>query len=225
MLHLVQNLAVDGAPEQDERPSPAELAGALGLRERKKRARRELLIDTTHRLVERDGLDAVTVEAICEAAGISVRTFFNYFETKDDAVLGHVPMPVDSAEADVFAAGGPTGHLLADLEHLVVAILDDPPMGRTRLRRALELASREPRLLAKHLAWVEQHKGQLTGLVERRLRAEPHEGAAPAPDVVVTLAMLLIHATFLRWDADEGRGPAADHVGPVVRELRALFSD
>jgi AcrR family transcriptional regulator len=222
MLHLVQqtDASVD-APEQDERPSLAELAGALGLRERKKRARREALIDATHRLVDRDGLDAVTVEGICEAAGVSVRTFFNYFESKDDAVLGHTPWPLRSEAADEFASGGPTGHLLADLEHLVAAVLDDPPMGRDRLGRALELASREPRLLAKHLAWMEQHKGQLLDLVERRLGDEPRH----PPEVVAAFAMFLTHATFLRWDAAGGQGRAPDHVASVVRELRSLLAD
>src|SRR6187551_3035094 len=123
----------------------------LGLRERQKRARREALIDATHRLVAEHGLDAVTVEAICDEAGVSVRTFFNYFETKDDAVLGHTPWPLDSDAGDAFAAGGPTGHLVADLEHLVASIFDTPPMGRGRMAKGLELASREPRLLAKHL--------------------------------------------------------------------------
>jgi len=222
MLHLVQqtDASVD-APEQDERPSLAELAGALGLRERKKRARREALIDATHRLVERDGLDAVTVEAICEAAGVSVRTFFNYFETKDDAVLGHTPWPLETEASDVFAAGGPTGHLLADLEHLVAAVLDDPPMGRARLGHALELASREPRLLAKHLAWVEQHKGQLVELVERRLGDDPSH----PPEVVAAFAMFLTYATFMRWDAAGGQGRAPDHLASVVRELRSLLAD
>jgi len=222
MLHTVQQSVTSAdAPEQDERPSLAELAGALGLRERKKRARREALIAATHRLVERDGLDAVTVEGICEAAGVSVRTFFNYFESKDDAVLGHTPWPLDSEAADEFAAGGPTGHLLADLEHLVTAVLDDPPMGRQSLARALELASREPRLLAKHLAWMEQHKGQLVELVERRLGDHPGH----SPDVVAAFALFLTHATFMRWDAAGGQGRAPDHVASVVRELRGILAD
>ncbi|MGY4646007.1 TetR/AcrR family transcriptional regulator [Cellulomonas sp. URHB0016] len=222
MLHLVQEIraSVDAA-DQEERPTLTELGGPLGLRERKKRARREALIDATHRLVERDGLDAVTVEDICDAAGVSVRTFFNYFDSKDDAVLGHTPWPLRTEAADEFAAGGPTGHLLADLEQLVAAVLDDPPMGRDRLGRALELASREPRLLAKHLAWMEQHKGQLVDLVERRLGDRPGQ----PPEVVAAFAMFLTHATFMRWDASGGQGRAPDHVASVVRELRSLLSD
>ncbi len=194
---------------------------ALGLRERKKRARREELIDATHRLVAEHGLDAVTVEAICEEAGVSARTFFNYFETKDDAVLGHTPWPLDTKAAQTFAAGGPTGHLLADLQALVSSFLSDPPMGRQRMARALELAAQEPRLLARHLAWMEQHKGQLSALVDQRLG-----GDAPYPSEIVGATLLfLTHATFLRWDAAGGTGTADEHLTAVVGDLRTILSD
>lgn len=42
-----------------------------------------------HLIVEQ-GFAASTVEAIAEAAGVSRRTFFNYFPSKEDAVLGLV---------------------------------------------------------------------------------------------------------------------------------------
>nr|WP_249667494.1 TetR/AcrR family transcriptional regulator [Cellulomonas fengjieae] len=193
----------------------------LGLRERKKLARREALIDATHRLVAEHGLDAVTVEAICEEAGVSTRTFFNYFETKDDAVLGHTPWPVDSPAAETFASGGPTGHLLADLQVFVNSLLTAAPIGRERLAVGLELAAREPRLLARHMAWMEQHRGQLCVLVDRRLgEASPYSA-----EMVGATLLFLTHATFLRWDAAGGTGDASEQVGAVVADLRSILSD
>ena len=200
-------------------------APVLGLRERKKRARREALIDATHRLVAEHGLDAVTVEAICEEADVSARTFFNYFETKDDAVLGHTPWPLDSEAAETFASGGPTGHLLADLQALVSAFLSDPPMGRQRLARAFELAAKEPRLLARHLAWMEQHKGQISALVEKRLTTSAPESRPYSSEIVGATLLFLTHATFLRWDAAGGTGTADEHLTAVVTDLRSLFTD
>lgn len=194
---------------------------ALGLRERKKRARREALIDATHRLVAEHGLDAVTVEAICEEAGVSARTFFNYFETKDDAVLGHTPWPLDSAATEEFATGGPTGHLLADLQTLVSSFLTDAPIGRQRIARALELAAKEPRLFARHLAWMEQHKGQLSALIERRVGAD----APYSSEFVGSTLLFLTHATFMRWDAAGGTGSAEEHVAAVVADLRSILTD
>ncbi|MET9859376.1 TetR/AcrR family transcriptional regulator [Streptomyces smyrnaeus] len=58
-----------------------------GLRERKKLETRSALRAAAVRMYLERGPAAVTVQDICEAAGVSARTFFNYFETKDDAVF------------------------------------------------------------------------------------------------------------------------------------------
>ncbi|EFL37795.1 LOW QUALITY PROTEIN: TetR family transcriptional regulator, partial [Streptomyces griseoflavus Tu4000] len=58
-----------------------------GLRERKKRATRAALAEAAVRLAAEHGAEKVTVEAISAAAGVSVRTFFNYFDTRDDAFV------------------------------------------------------------------------------------------------------------------------------------------
>ncbi|MBD0423267.1 TetR family transcriptional regulator [Streptomyces sp. NPDC052309] len=62
-------------------------AAGGGLRERKKRATRAALAEAAIRLAAAHGAEKVTVEAISAAAGVSVRTFFNYFDTRDDAYV------------------------------------------------------------------------------------------------------------------------------------------
>jgi AcrR family transcriptional regulator len=68
---------------------------STGLRERKKLATREALRHAAVTLYRRHGPDKVTVEDICAAAGVSPRTFFNYFATKDEAVFA---LDVDPAD-------------------------------------------------------------------------------------------------------------------------------
>jgi len=226
--------AAPAAPETSPAapPSLEALAHALrptdelGLRERKKRARREALIDATHRLVERDGLDAVTVEAICEEAGVSTRTFFNYFESKDDAVLGHAPWPALTDAALAFVEGGPTGDLLADLQVLLGDAMEHPPLGQERFRRTLELASTEPRLLARHIAWVEAHRSQVAELVTARLAATGGRVPDPDvdPDVVAAVALFLIHSTAMRWEHARPDSDPREHLAAIVDGMRALFA-
>lgn len=59
----------------------------MGLRERKKAATRQAVHEATLRLTVENGFDHVTVEAVADAAGISRRTFSNYFTNKEDALL------------------------------------------------------------------------------------------------------------------------------------------
>ena len=62
-----------------------------GLREQKKDATRRALHAAALQLVADRGLDGVTVDDIAAQADVSPRTFFNYFPTKDDAVVGLDP--------------------------------------------------------------------------------------------------------------------------------------
>jgi AcrR family transcriptional regulator len=66
----------------------------IGLRERKKQKTRESIQRTALRLFEKQGYEETTIEQIAAAAEISPSTFFNYFPTKEDAVLYDVYDPM-----------------------------------------------------------------------------------------------------------------------------------
>ncbi|MGE2833647.1 TetR family transcriptional regulator [Mycobacterium sp. SMC-4] len=59
----------------------------LGLRERKKRQTRALLLSAAVELCERQGFDRTTVDQIAAVANVSPRTFSRYFPTKEAIAL------------------------------------------------------------------------------------------------------------------------------------------
>jgi AcrR family transcriptional regulator len=58
-----------------------------GLRERKKEATRQALYEAALRLALEFGPDRITVDAIADRAGVSRRTFSNYFANKEEALF------------------------------------------------------------------------------------------------------------------------------------------
>jgi AcrR family transcriptional regulator len=63
------------------------IAAEPGLRERKKVATRQALHEAAVRLAIEHGAERLTVEAIADEAGVSRRTFSNYFANKEEALL------------------------------------------------------------------------------------------------------------------------------------------
>ena len=69
------------------RPASGGTPGAEGLRARKKRVMRQQLSDTATEMFVARGFDAVRVAEIAEACGVSEKTVFNYFPTKESLLL------------------------------------------------------------------------------------------------------------------------------------------
>ena len=84
-----------------------------GLRERKKQATRAALREAALRLAVEHGPDQVRVEDIAEAAGVSPRTYNNYFASREHAIVSAVTADRESRIAAA-VADRPAGVRLAD---------------------------------------------------------------------------------------------------------------
>jgi AcrR family transcriptional regulator len=128
---------------------------ALGRRERKKRATRDMLRAAALDLVEGKGLAAVTVEAITEQAGVAPRTFFNYFASKEDAVINYDPERLQMVLRDLLARPGAESALEA-LRHVLLDDLAGREFGSPDFLRATRLLQADSRLRAAQAArWQE----------------------------------------------------------------------
>src|SRR5579864_8113974 len=112
-----------GSTAADTPDTPGE-----GLRERKKRLMRQLLSDTATRMFIDRGFDAVRVVEVAEACGVSEKTVYNYFPTKESLLLDRWDTTTVSLRA----------------------VLTDP--GLTAVEAALRILADELRALT---SWVE----------------------------------------------------------------------
>jgi AcrR family transcriptional regulator len=196
---------------------------APGLRERKRLATRRAIQVAVLRLVRDKGFDAVTVDMISREADVSPRTFFNYFASKEEAVIGDPPeLPSDEA-IERFVAGG-TGHMLTD----VVDLLDQA--GETNLTdRDLVLGRRavlreHPELFARRLASMHEFETMLIDVLSRRLA---HDDAALAAEPTRLAsearlaALVTISAMRHGWGEWVEQGTAAEGSDEIETSLRS----
>lgn len=74
----------------------------MGIRDEHKAATKQAIQAATLDLIESLGLEATTVARIAERAGISERTFFRYFDSKESAIVpGQGELIVALAEAEI----------------------------------------------------------------------------------------------------------------------------
>jgi AcrR family transcriptional regulator len=117
-------------------------------------------------LAVRDGLPNVTTEAIARHAGISTRTFFNYYPYKEAALMGPPPdYPHDASEA--FVAG--KGRLIDDLGVLIAAHLTRYLGEREMIRDMLALSDQDAKLEALRNSAMLARRAQMRALLRRRM--------------------------------------------------------
>ncbi|WP_395242717.1 TetR/AcrR family transcriptional regulator [Agromyces sp. MMS24-K17] len=139
---------------------------AASLRNRKTRETERTLRRVARRLTVERGLHGFTVDEACAEAGVSRRTFFNYFASKENAVLG-VAVRTDHHDLDeAFVAGD--GPLMEALVELLVARWERTGLEPHEIGEVIRAAKREPRLIAHAFELMDEAIRDDIRLVERR---------------------------------------------------------
>lgn len=202
---------------------------ATGLRERRTLRTANALAAAARRLTADAGLAGFTVERLCEEVGVSRRTFFNYFASKEDAVLGRC-LRVADADADArFVAGGtpgggPSPTLLDDLVALAVARWEALGITRDTVHEVRAVVEREPRLLGRLLEQAQQDEAADVALVARREGWAPDDVRA-ATAVHLVVALVRAAATqYLESEPDDALTTTfADVLADRLAVARALL--
>jgi AcrR family transcriptional regulator len=136
-----------------------------GLRERKKRATRKALRDAALRLALERGPDNVRVDDIAEAAGVSPRTYNNYFASREQAIVAAVTAEREARVAEAVAAR-PAGTRLA--EAVTEAIVEQYTDPDSHDPRALLLITASPALRDAFLGTAAGIEDPLTAVIAER---------------------------------------------------------
>lgn len=171
----------------------------LGLRERKKLETRETLAKVAVRLAVERGMENVTVDDIAAEAGVSARTFFNYFPSKEDAVLQPDPDPVEQAKviADAFT------NAPAELNPVQALAAAWRPVAQRLDREAadwlarISIIERDPALIARMFTAKEETERLMLDAIARRTGLDPDGHFYPR--LLLMVVGSAFHATTARW--------------------------
>jgi AcrR family transcriptional regulator len=199
------------------------MANQLGLRERRRRQTSADIRAAAVRLAQTRGFDKVTIDEICIEAGISTRTFFNYFANKESAIA-YGPSDIPPELAADFVAAGPAPYpvVLAELITLAAHHLRDMPPDRQQAKDMLELVKSTPAVLAAFLSDLERFQNQLTDIVARRQAMRPDD---EIPALISALALTAVRSGIERWadgepqDADDTPMPYVEHAAALVNSI------
>jgi len=180
---------------------------AEGLRERKRRETRQRITNAGMQLFAANGFEATTLDAIAAAAGISRRTFFHYFKSKDDILLS----------------------MQSGLGESLVVGLAEQPEGQSPLRTmqavmigiasqySLEELGRIDRIMRASEAVQARKQASYIGeeaVVLAALRARWPEESDMALRLVALLSVGMARLSIDAWTQEGGKRPLAD----LVRE-------
>ncbi|WP_431220332.1 TetR family transcriptional regulator [Leifsonia xyli] len=216
----------------------------LGLRERKRIATRRAIQLAAVELASERGFDRVTIDEISHEANVSPRTFFNYFPSKESAIIGELPELPDEDTIERFITAGPEEPILEGIGTLLVAAINVGDVGGSEphddaadpqsmqrlhtLRRAL--LKDNPELFALRMASMHSFEDALSGVVQRRL-AHDDPALADDPEVLHQRARLVTYVAFAGmrhawscWADHGGVEPLADRLRASFDELAALGS-
>jgi AcrR family transcriptional regulator len=173
----------------------------VGLRELTRASVRDQIAEQALLLFDEKGFDATTVDDIAAAVGISARSFFRYFPTKEDAVIGD-PSALAGVIRDA-AAARPADEsawvaLRRALDPFEVTDRADITRGLRHMRVMMSTASLRARNVEKHIVWAVN----LEPVIIERLGAErvPSDGATSDADAIRFEAQTLIHAALACFD-------------------------
>jgi AcrR family transcriptional regulator len=195
----------------------------LGRRDRKKNATRRALRDAALALVAERGFAHVTIEDITEAVDIAPRTFFNYFPSKESAVIGADPQQIEQMRQSLIERPE-TETALEALRAVLVEFavtkaeeLDDLGEGREAWFQRLCIVRADRDLRGAYVAHItEVERGLVEALAERLGKDPTHD---PYPALVAATVFAAARVAAFYWSANGGLGALEELTAAAIDSL------
>lgn len=187
--------------------------------ERKARTR-QALVDAALDLVAEHGFDAITTDDIAAAAGVSPRTFFRYFATKESVLLFGEDDFVTSFTGVYLAQPAELSEIAA-----IAASFSSLAPGVARLHRRIRMYHRA--LASSHVLrgqeqmHLEENVGRVADALARRRGLRR---ADVATNLLAAVSMTTLHNALFDWAAGPARGDLAKMIDDRFALLIELVS-
>jgi len=138
-----------------------------GLREAKRRRTRRALQVAALDILQEGGMDAVTISGVAGRAGVSARTFFNYFPDKAAVLTGEASVLPESPAVETFVHD--PAPLLESIVDLFGTLVEHADVDWELMRRRRRVFAGFPQLRNERLALSYQLEEQLVLALAHRL--------------------------------------------------------
>ena len=186
-----------------------------GLREQKKALTRATLETRALERFLAEGYEPVRLEDLCAECLVSTRTFFRYFTSKDDLVLGRLRSHLDLA-AELFARQPTDVPLLASLRAVINATVADYATDPHRELARLRLVTATPVLDAGLGRVFSGFEHLVRGFVAAQTNTDEY---ARVPRLVAAAAVAAFRVGLELWVASDA---SSDLAGLIIANLDEL---
>src|SRR5699024_11120770 len=160
----------------------------LGRREQKKRETRHAIRQAALDLAIENGLEHLTVEAIAQATGISPRTFFNYFASKEDALVTQADQAAAQVREQLQQRPAAEPPMLALRNALLESeYFGTEPVDPDRVLARHRLTQNHPALLSHHLGKIAHVERTFATALAERMGVNPDHDMEP--ELLAAIAM------------------------------------
>jgi AcrR family transcriptional regulator len=194
-----------------------------GLRERARRAVQAELAEAAQELFLAQGYEATTIDQIADTAGISKRSFFRYFASKEDVVIGKYDLHGDDLVAAL--SDRPLDEPVWDALRRTFDVVVDYYADRHRRDRAAVMQSivaSSPSLSARYLEKLQRNQDRLSDTLRKRAarRGEKAGGNEALARAIVGSAYACLIAAMRAALSSDDPLSLASRLDEVMEALR-----